>query len=76
MGFNPGEYFIYENGTQLQLGMVLGPTPNGNYWCFYHGGETASSTPPRCMRKLDNSYVIVDTLLGGERGREVRDGRR
>ena len=73
MEFEPGEYFIYENGTQLQLGMVLGPTPNGNYWCFYHSGETASSTPTCCMRRLANAYVIEETSLGGERGRKVRD---
>ena len=74
--FEAGEYFVYRNGDRLELGMVLGPAPSGNWWCFYHSGETAASTPPRCMHKLENAYVIVDTSLGGERGRTVRDGRR
>lgn len=71
MGFEPGEYFVYQNGDEMELGRVLGETPNGNYWCFYHTGETAASTPPRCMRKLRNAYAIESTLLGGERGRSL-----
>lgn len=73
MRFDAGEYFVYRNGDRLELGMVLGPSPNGGYWCFYHSGETASNTPTRCMHKLENAYVISETTLGGERGRKVRD---
>jgi len=72
-GFEVGEYFVYQNGDRLELGMVLGPAPSGNYFCFYHSGETAASTPPWCMHRLENAYVIRDTSLGGERGRKVRD---
>lgn len=64
--FIPGEYIIYVNGEQYEIGRVVSVTPTGCFVC-YHSGETAAKTPFDCMHKLINSYTIQATSLGGDR---------
>lgn len=64
--FTPGEYIIYVNGEQYEIGRVTSVTPTGCFVC-YHSGETAAKTPFDCIHKLTNSYTIQATSLGGDR---------
>lgn len=64
--FTPGEYIIYVNGEQYEIGRVTSVTPTGAFVC-YHSGETAAKTPFDHMHKLTNSYTIQATSLGGDR---------
>lgn len=64
--FEPGELFIYVNGSSYEIGKVKRPNGSGDgYFCWYHTGMTASNTPTRCMHKLVNAYVIDGESLGG-----------
>lgn len=64
--FTTGEYIVYVNGEQYEIGRVVSVTPTGCFVC-YHSGETAAKTPFDCMHKLTNSYTIQATSLGGDR---------
>ena len=72
--FKPGELFVYVNGHRWELGMVKGPNNSGNgYFCYYHRGDTAASTPLACMHKLENAgFTHIEQLLDEARG--VVDG--
>ena len=53
--FVPGELFVYVNGDRWELGKVKRPNKTGGYFCWYHSGDTAASTPTNCMYKLANA---------------------
>lgn len=54
--YKPGEIFVYVNGDRWELGVVKGPNNSGDgYFCWYSLGDTAASTPTRCMHKLANA---------------------
>lgn len=63
-GFFVGEYIIYQNGDQYELGRIKYLRPDGAF-VAYHEGETGARTPYDCMHKLVNRYVIEKTSLGG-----------
>ena len=63
--FREGEYIIYQNGEQFEIGKIKRLTDDGAF-VWYSEGETAAKTPFDCMHKLANSYVIEKTSLGGE----------
>lgn len=63
-GFSVGEYIIYQNGDQYELGRIKSLRPDGAF-VAYHEGETGAKTPYDCMHKLVNRYVIEKTSLGG-----------
>ena len=62
--FKIGEYIIYVNGDQYQLGRVKSLRADGAFVC-YHAGDTAAKTPYDHMHKLDNGYCIKGSILGG-----------
>ncbi len=62
--FKEGEYIIYINGDQYQIGKVKRIVNDGAF-VWYHSGDTASKTPFDCMHKLVNGYLIGETNLGG-----------
>lgn len=65
--FKKGELFIYLNGDKATIGKVKRENNDGTgYFCYYSEGETAANTPLRCMYKLENSYTIKSTSLGGQ----------
>lgn len=67
--FEPGELFVYVNGSNYELGKVKRPNGRGDgYFCWYHEGTTAANTPVECMHKLQNAYVIASEGLGGTDG--------
>lgn len=63
--FTEGELFVYVNGDRWELGMVKRPNRTGDgYFCWYSTGDTAASTPTRCMHKLANhGFTKVEGLL-------------
>ena len=62
--FVEGEYVLYKNGDSFFVGKIKRIVDDGAF-VFYHSGDTASKTPFDKLRKIDNSYVIASTLLGG-----------
>ena len=62
--FKEGEYIIYRNGRECQIGRIKRLVEDGAF-VWYHEGETASKTPFSCMYKLTNGYTIRQTSLGG-----------
>ena len=62
--YSIGEYIVYQNGDQYEIGRIKRLCEDGAFVC-YHDGETAAKTPYDCMHKLLNRYVIKDTSLGG-----------
>lgn len=62
--FEEGEYIIYVNGDQYEIGKIKRIVRDGAF-VWYHSGDTASKTPFECMHKLKNRYVIGETSLGG-----------
>ena len=68
--FKEGEYIIYQNGDNFEIGKIKRITENGAF-VYYSSGETAAKTPFDCMHKLVNSYVIKETSLGGEEGARI-----
>lgn len=62
--FYVGEYIMYVNGDQYELGRIKSLYPDGAF-VAYHGGEIGAKTPYDTMHKLVNGYVIQKTLLGG-----------
>ena len=63
--FKEGEYIIYRNGEQYEIGRIKRITDDGAF-VWYSNGETAAKTPFDCMLKIVNAYTIKQTLLGGE----------
>lgn len=63
--FKPGDFVIYLRGREAELGQIKRITDDGAF-VWYHSGYTAAKTNFRDMYKVQNSYLIVDTLLGGE----------
>ena len=63
--FKEGEYIIYRNGEQYEIGRIKRITDDGAF-VWYSNGETAAKTPFDCMHKIANGYTIKQTLLGGE----------
>ena len=63
--FKEGEYIIYRNGEQYEIGRIKRITDDGAF-VWYSNGETAAKTPFDCMHKIVNAYTIKQTLLGGE----------
>ena len=68
--FKEGEYIIYQNGDNFEIGKIKRITENGAF-VYYSSGETAAKTPFDCMHKLVNAYVIKETSLGGEEGARI-----
>lgn len=68
--FKESEYIIYRNGERYELGRIKRITEDGAF-VWYSNGETAAKTPFDCMHKIENSYVISETKLGGEGRRFV-----
>lgn len=64
--FKPGELFIYQNGDRYEIGKVKGVKDETHYWCYYHEGSTAASTPVDVMHKITNDFCIKETTLGGD----------
>lgn len=62
-----GELVIYQNGDRYEIGKVCSLHEDGAF-VFYHSGSTAAKTPYDKMHKLSNSYCVVETSLGGNRG--------
>lgn len=63
--YSVGEYIVYQNGDQYEIGRIKKLCEDGAFVC-YHEGETAAKTPYDCMHKLLNRYVITKTSLGGK----------
>ncbi len=63
--YKVGEYIIYQNGDQYEIGRIKKLFDDHAFVC-YHEGETAANTPYDCMHKLLNRYVIKETSLGGK----------
>lgn len=63
--FKEGEYIIYRNGEQYEIGRIKRITDDGAF-VWYSNGETAAKTPFDCMHKIVNAYTIKQTLLGRE----------
>lgn len=63
--FYVGEYIMYVNGDNYELGRIKSLYPDGAF-VAYHDGETGAKTPYDRMHKLVNGYVIQKTLLGGD----------
>ena len=63
--FKEGEYIIYRNGEQYEIGRIKRIADDGAF-VWYSNGETAAKTPFDCMHKIVNGYTIKQTLLGGE----------
>lgn len=63
--FNIGEYIVYVNGEQYELGRIKSLQDDGAF-VAYHEGETGAKTPYDLMHKLINSYAIKESSLGGE----------
>ena len=54
--YKTGELFVYTNGDKWELGQVKRENNTGDgYFCYYSTGDTAASTPLRCMHKLANA---------------------
>ena len=62
--FKEGEYIIYRNGEQYEIGRIKRITDDGAF-VWYSEGETAAKTPFDCMHKLVNGFTIKNTTLGG-----------
>lgn len=62
--FKENELIIYQNGDRFEIGRIKRLTEDGAF-VYYHSGDTASKTPFDCMHKLQNSYCITQTNLGG-----------
>lgn len=72
--FEPGELFIYVNGSRYEIGKVKRVNNTGDgYFCWYHTSETAANTPVSCMHKLANAHVIDGESLGGFAGAELEN---
>lgn len=63
--FKEGEYIVYVNGDNYELGRIKTLQENGAF-VAYHEGETGAKTPYDTMHKLINAYAIESTSLGGE----------
>lgn len=63
--YEVGEYIIYQNGDQYEIGRIKKLFDDHAFVC-YHEGETAASTPYDHMHKLLNRCVIKETSLGGD----------
>lgn len=63
--FNIGDYIVYVNGEQYELGRIKSLQDDGAF-VAYHEGETVAKTPYDLMHKLINSYAIKESSLGGE----------
>lgn len=63
--FAEGEYIIYRNGDNYELGKIKRVVEDGAF-VYYHEGDTAAKTPFDCMHKLINGFVIKETTLGGQ----------
>lgn len=61
--FKVGEFIVYVNGNQYELGKVKSIKENRAF-VYYHEGDTASLTPFHCMHKLINGYTIKKSSLG------------
>lgn len=62
--FKENELIIYQNGERFEIGRIKRLTEDGAF-VYYHSGDTAAKTPFDCMHKLENSYCIGFTNLGG-----------
>lgn len=62
-GYDVGDYVIYQNGDQYEIGRIKRLCKDGAF-VFYNEGEIAAKTPYDCMHKLLNRYVIKETSLG------------
>lgn len=58
--FNIGEYIVYVNGEQYELGRIKSIQDDGAF-VAYHEGETGAKTPYDLMHKLINSYAIKES---------------
>lgn len=70
--FKVGEYIIYHNGENYELGRIKSLRPDGAF-VAYNSGETGAKTPYDLMHKLVNDFVIEKTLLGGLFFEEVEE---
>lgn len=61
--FEVGEFIIYVNGDQYEIGRIKSLRERGAF-VYYHEGDTASLTPYECMHKLINGYTIKKVTLG------------
>lgn len=59
-----GDYIIYQNGGQYEIGKIKRIVPDGAF-VWYHSGETACKTSFDQMHRIANDYVIGETSLGG-----------
>ena len=62
--FTVGEFIVYVNGDQYELGRIKSLRERGAF-VYYHEGDTASLTPYASMHKLINAYTIKKSTLGG-----------
>ena len=62
--YHDGDYIIYRNGENYELGKIKRVVQDGAF-VWYHSGDTAAKTSFDCMYKLLNEYVIGETSLGG-----------
>lgn len=63
--FIEGEYIVYVNGDNYELGRIKTLREDGAF-VAYSEGETGAKTPYDTIHKLINNYVIEKTSLGGE----------
>ena len=63
--FSVGEYIIYVNGDNYELGRIKELRKDGAF-VAYHSGEISAKTPYSHMHKLINGYTIESTSLCGD----------
>ena len=73
--FKPGEYVVYVNGDTYQIGRVKRLNSRGAF-VFYHGGDTAASTPLDNLYKLENGYCITESIFPYEELNEYQSSLR
>lgn len=61
MTFEPGEVFIYRNGSRTELGVVKRKNDRlkNTYFCYYSVGDTSACTHVSDMHKISNSYAFL-----------------
>ena len=62
--YQVGEYIIYQNGNEYEIGRIKKLREDCAFVC-YNEGETAARTPYELMHKILNKYVVKKTSLGG-----------
>ena len=58
--FKAGDIVLYKNGDSYELGVIKRKNEfiEGNWFVYYHTGDTSASTPQDRLFKLKNEYAF------------------